>query len=304
MTPSRAQEISLSYEAPSASTESYRGRRHAFANAVIRYYFGFDGFFGQQLLVTRNGKGSSHVYRISTDGSGLTKVSSGGDINCCQPGAPMAASSTPLMPLATQTWSWTLARSRPCPAARVSTLGPIIVRAVGQIALTVSKDDNPEIYVMSGDGSGLTRLTDNGYIDTSPSWSPDCSQMAFVSNRGGAPQIWVMNADGLGGLPGHHGRQLQHQPRLGASRRQDRIYGRDERNVFDIFLVDPSSKFVERLTQDQGNNEEPSWSPDGRYLAFTSTRAAAKGIYIMTADGRFQTVIKEGGGFETPAWDR
>ena len=66
-----------------------------------------------------------------------------------------------------------------------------------KIAVTLSKDGNPEIYVISaGDGSVLTRITDNKAIDTSPAWSPDGASIAIVSDREGGPQIFVAPAGG------------------------------------------------------------------------------------------------------------
>ena len=78
---------------------------------------------------------------------------------------------------------------------------------------------------------------------------------------------------------------------------------RDERYRFDVFTVSVNSGEIVRLTQDQGNNEEPSWSPDGRYIVFTSTRGGAQRVWVMTADGAHQTFITpKGGGYSTPAW--
>ena len=72
-----------------------------------------------------------------------------------------------------------------------------------------------------------------------------------------------------------------------------------------MFTVDVNDGTIKRLTQNQGNNEEPSWSPDGRYLAFTSTRSGESKLYIMTADGRFQTMVSAGKGqYMTPSWGR
>ena len=62
---------------------------------------------------------------------------------------------------------------------------------------------------------------------------------------------------------------------------------------------------VTRLTQDQGNNESPSHSPDGHHIVFTSTRepGAGKQIYLMDVDGRNQRrVSRSGASHETPAW--
>ena len=59
---------------------------------------------------------------------------------------------------------------------------------------------------------------------------------------------------------------------------------------------------MERLTQDQGSNEDPCWSPDGRYVAFSSTRGGSSNIWMSTADGRHQTRVTQGGGWTNPAW--
>ena len=64
------------------------------------------------------------------------------------------------------------------------------------LALTLSKDGNPEIYVQDISSGRLRRLTVNGAIDTEPAWSPDGRWIAFTSDRGGSPQIYRVPADG------------------------------------------------------------------------------------------------------------
>jgi TolB protein len=49
---------------------------------------------------------------------------------------------------------------------------------------------------MDADGANVTRLTNSPARDHSPAWSPDGRQIAFVSERDGNPEIYVMNADG------------------------------------------------------------------------------------------------------------
>ena len=58
---------------------------------------------------------------------------------------------------------------------------------------------DPDIWVMNADGSGQNCLTSNAGWDSSPSWSPDGSKIAFASRLGVADdEIYVMNADGSG----------------------------------------------------------------------------------------------------------
>src|SRR5215207_11048155 len=59
----------------------------------------------------------------------------------------------------------------------------------GIIAFQSNRDGNYEIYVMNGDGSGLTNLTDNPADDFGPVWSPDEKKIIFGSNRDGNSEI-------------------------------------------------------------------------------------------------------------------
>ena len=61
---------------------------------------------------------------------------------------------------------------------------------------------------------------------------------------------------------------------------------------------------IDRLTQDQGDNEDPSWSPDGRYMVFASDREGGKRLWLMTADGQYQRPITRGSGYSSPVWSR
>ena len=75
----------------------------------------------------------------------------------------------------------------------------------GKIAFWSTRDGNAEIYVMNGDGSAQTRLTNDPSFDAYPKWSPDGSKIVFA--RGFSPnagectpgtRIYVVNADGQG----------------------------------------------------------------------------------------------------------
>lgn len=67
-----------------------------------------------------------------------------------------------------------------------------------RIAFSSAREDewNREIRVMNADGSGERNLTRAAGMDWSPRWSPDGSKILFRSDRAGAPDLYVMDADG------------------------------------------------------------------------------------------------------------
>jgi len=80
---------------------------------------------------------------------------------------------------------------------------------------------------------------------------------------------------------------------------------RDERRAFDLFTVNVDTGKVTRLTQDQGDNEEPTFSPNGRLIIFSSGRTGTSRLFVMNSDGSNQLPLPmESGTYSTPDWGR
>jgi TolB protein len=73
--------------------------------------------------------------------------------------------------------------------------------------------------------------------------------------------------------------------------------------VFEIFRIRPDGKDPVQLTFGGADSVNPTWSPDGRILAFASRKAGNSNIYLIRSDGTGERSITKSGSNETaPAW--
>ncbi len=160
-----------------------------------------------------------------------------------------------------------------------------------------------DVFVSELDGRGRRQLTNHSSIDTSPAWSPTARQIAFVSDRSGTPQVWMMDVDGsnirrLVDRGGHCD---------SPSWSPDGSYvlyswQAPRRYKHDIFVVEVVSGNLLQLTSGRGSNENPHWSPDGRHVAFQSDRSGTKQIFVMNLNGNHLKQLTAYGINESPAW--
>jgi TolB protein len=159
---------------------------------------------------------------------------------------------------------------------------------------------NTEIYVMNADGSNLRRLTNNPAIDTTPTWSPTGTQIAFTSDRRGPAQIWIMSADGLSQQPLTS--EYTDRPTWSPAPYNEIAYAARNGPGFDIKILDLATREVRQLTFGEGTNESPAFSPNGRHIAFSSTRAGKSQVFTMSKDGKNVRQITRAGSNYQPNW--
>ena len=173
-----------------------------------------------------------------------------------------------------------------------------------RLALTSNRDGNPEIYILNVDGSDVRRLTNHPSIDTSPTWSPLGHQIAFTSDRTGSPQIYVVGADGTG-LRRITFETYCDRPTWSPSPYNEIAYSSRTGPGHDIKIVDLATNEVRQLTFGLGTNESPSYAPNGRHVAFMSTRGSGnKQIWLIGRDGRGLRRITNTGNNEMPSWSQ
>lgn len=149
--------------------------------------------------------------------------------------------------------------------------------ANGKIAFTSDRDGNREIYVMNPDGMNQVRLTNNLVLDDNPTWSPDGTRIAYVSQKpDGTYAIYVMNADGTNRTEitslttsayttwrpfswSPNGRKIAFHDSTG-----------HHWTGLDIFVVRTDGTGRQNLTADHEHLDiTPTWSPDGSKILFS-----------------------------------
>jgi len=161
-----------------------------------------------------------------------------------------------------------------------------------------------DLVLANLDSSGARKLTvGKGTDNTSPSYSPDGRQIAFISGKSGQPQVYIMDADGS------NIRLLTPYAAGVRSYRASPDWSPDGRAVayeqqngnFQVWMIDLRDRIPKQLTS-EGENEDPSWAPDGRHLVFSSSRSGEKQLWILDAESGRARQLTHNKGARLAAW--
>ena len=171
-----------------------------------------------------------------------------------------------------------------------------------RIAFASNRDGNMELYVMNADGSNVRRITHHPAADVVPTWSPTGTQIAFTSDRAGTPQIYIVGADGLNLRRLTTSESYADRPTWSPAPFNEIAFAARTGPGFDIRIYDLAGGVTRQITFGEGTNESPAYSPNGRHLAFTSTRAGRVQVFTIGRDGRGVKQVTRDGNNYTPAW--
>ena len=170
------------------------------------------------------------------------------------------------------------------------------------MAVTLSKDGNPDIYVLDLNSKRLTRLTSHWSIDTEAVWMPDGKSLVFTSNRSGKPQLYQI-ATKAGARP----QRLTFEGRYNANASVSAdgkflSFVSGDSNVFRIAVLYLETGLVQVVT-DGPMDESPEFSPNSSMIIYASQHKGQPVLAAVSTDGRHkQRLVLSDGDVREPAW--
>ncbi len=154
--------------------------------------------------------------------------------------------------------------------------------------VTAERRGNGRLYsliVSDQDGENEHKIMESTDPIMSPAWSPDSRRVAYVSFEGNKSSVFIQtlrsgNRVKVSSKPGING-----APAFSPDGRKLVLTLGGVDGNLDIHVLDISSRQTKRLTTHRAIDTEGSWSPDGRYIYFTSDRSGGPQIYRVSANG-------------------
>jgi len=179
------------------------------------------------------------------------------------------------------------------------TTGAAVSPDGNRVAIILSFQGNPELYIIDASGKNYTRLTNTkNASEGCPSWSPDGRQIVYMSDETRSQQLYVIDV------------ATKKSRRLTSSGRQNMEpdWGKDGRITYVsggvVKVIDPAEGEGSAKTVTQsGGWKHPSWARDGRHIVATSSNV----LFILdTVDGGDEPkgVFSAKGKWGDPCWSK
>jgi TolB protein len=276
-----------------------------FCAQLMRVLTGKSGFFDSTLAFSKKVNGGKELFTATALGRELQQVTHDGGFNVSpswsKDGRKLAY--TNISDLGHRLGIWDRGQ-------RVSRLrrfpGNIAISPTftpdGQIAISLSLNGHPDIYMLNSDFKASQPLAPSWAIGVSPSFDLSGRKMVFCSGRLGGPQIFLLNRDsGVVERVTYDG-TYNTRPSLSPDGRFV-VFARLTPDGQRIFIRDLVVNQERQISFGPGSDEDPSFDPDGYFVSFASSRQGGVKIYVTTRYGDPARLIPTGpGDAMAPAW--
>ena len=170
------------------------------------------------------------------------------------------------------------------------------------LAVTLTLDGGSQLYAIdTGNAGPPRRLAQSNSIDTEPVYAPDGASIYFVSDRGGAPQIYRMPSAGgsvervtfsgsynISPAISPDGRWLAYVSRVGGA--------------FKLHVMELANGNTNAIT-DTVADESPSFAPNGRLIVYATQIGGREALMTTTLDGKIKARLAgQSGNIREPDW--
>jgi TolB protein len=175
-----------------------------------------------------------------------------------------------------------------------------------QVAMVLSGEGEPEIYVSNAFGRGVSRRTHSDEVKASPCWSPDGTRLIFTMDPG--PQLYVMPA--AGGLPQRVTFDTSRycaEPDWSRADPDKVAFTMKVEGSYQIGVLELSKRHGAQVSHAPFDGIEPSWLPDGRHVVYTARDPTTSRLCILDTETGKSTHISPasfGPTLQASVWSR
>jgi TolB protein len=289
------------FDLPAASAPNFRMAVHAVSDEIVRWLTDKPGAAASRIVVARNTRGrGSELLMVDYDGENVQRVFASQDwiySPALSPDGRKVAYGLrlPSGKIELRERDLTTHAERVISNRAIIAYSPAYSPDGKRLAFTMAIGDGTEIHEYDLTRGGATRrLTNTRYTDQAPSYSPDGNRIAFDSNRLGNNHVFV--ADVQGGNP------TALTP-IGVGRVKftsadwsptgnDIVLSGESKGGYHLMIVDPRRPQNAQQITETGINEDPTWAPDGRHIAYTGVGREGPGMYVIDrGSGRTRRVL-------------
>lgn len=279
---------------------------HQTADDIIYAITGRKGFAGAKLLMVGTRSGHKELYMANSDGRGLYPLTGDKTVSIAprwgHDGRTVFYTSyLRNFPAIYRIDLTSRNRTRVSNFAGLNTGGAVSPDG-RDMAVILSKDGNPDLYIMRLSDGSLTRVTSTPRaVEASPCWSPDGRQLVYVSDQSGTPHLFIVSRGG--GSP----RQLTTRGRQNVSPdwgpHGDIAYASLIGGKFQICVVNPQTSESQQITSEYADHEDPTWAPDGRHIACAKSLQYKSKVYLIDTMGDPPILLTDyEGDWYAPKW--